>query len=183
MKSTNRTAQRFARLALGCLIVFLIAVIILIKPVDGLSRFNRIALDLAACSFCAMFLLATIAFVLHGNASIMQYRTQVAHGAACEKINDAHWCVGIFGSITGLLLILLGWSDVMDMVQNHFLALCSILLLVVGFQSYIFWRWKWRLIQNLDEMQKMAQTHDAWLAELNKLREMLVNTSNTHNSH
>ena len=132
---------------------------------------------LIAWAFCGMVLLSTAAFVLWGIQHVQdQVEAQLAQGGKYNKRNDSHWCGGVFGTVGGLLLLLLNGRDVVALVASHALSVIAIVLFALGIQSYFTWRWKRPILmaqETLSSGSKALEELELSIRETDELLERL----------
>jgi uncharacterized membrane-anchored protein len=64
--------------------------------------------------------------------------------------------MGLLGIIGGGLMILLSLGDIATLITKHFLSIFAVCFFVIGIQSYLTWRWKWKLFLEFNQSAELV---------------------------
>jgi len=77
-------------------------------------------------------------------AGIKYFRRQpvdaVKTSPVTSKYNDPVWCIGIGGIVGGVICLLLGMRDVIEVFRTHTSVIYAFVMLLVGLYCYFRWR-------------------------------------------
>jgi hypothetical protein len=141
-----------------CLLIALASAIVAVLLLYGIVV-RKVSVDRTVVIPCGVLVLLALSFTGVGwrLCRISTQNTAPASGEASakyNKLNDAHWCMGVFGIVGGMFMILLNLRAVVDLIRSRALEIFALLVLTVGVQSYLTWRRERRFFVAIQEWHR-----------------------------